>query len=457
MNKLNGSYLATLLHYENPQQFSSISISDITIDSRKVNSSSLFIAHKGAIHDGHDFILDVVRKGAPLILASSFQKDKVESMVKGSLTKVIFVEDPIKALQLMAKHHIANNSQVKKIGITGSTGKTTTKEMIGSILSSVAHTAKTPGNLNSEIGLPISAFTIDENSKFSVFEMGIDHVGEMGTMIDIYAPEISLITNIGYSHVGKLKSMRTIAQEKGQIFHQGVEFALMEESSSFFSYIAKNQKIPLIPFGLNSTALVSSIESLGLNGWRFLYNGKRVELNGVGRHTLIDALGAIKIAQMLEIDDKAIIEGLSEFRPLVGHSSVRQGKVTIIEDWYNSSPDSTSTIIDCMSKVSCNGHKRAVLGSMKEMGSYTNRAHTYVSKQLKQSSIENIYLFGEEMFTTYKELKPYRSNKNLFITDDYHELQKRVVEDTRKGDLVLLKGSRAMEIERLVPAISTID
>jgi len=456
MKKLNGTYVSELLGLTHPQSYNKSTITNITIDSRKTDSHSLFVALKGANSDGHDYIRDAVRRGTPLVLASVARKREVESYVSGSHTQVIYVEEPLKALQMMAKKHIENNHQLTKIGITGSTGKTTTKEILGSILSQVAPTAITPGNFNSEIGLPISAFTIDDRSQYSVLEMGIDHVGEMDTMVDIYSPHISLITNIGYSHVGKLGSMKTIAKEKGKIFHQDVHTALMEESSSYLSFIEQNQEVPILPFGPHSTSLVSRIKSLGLDGWHFYYNGKPVHLSGVGRHTLIDALGAIKVAQLLQVDDQAIIDGLESFQPLAGHSSVRQGSVTIIEDWYNSSPDSTSTILDCLSNVSCEGNKRAVLGSMKEMGSYTHRAHSYVSKQLKKSSIENIYLFGKEMYTTYKELKPYRSSRELFMTDDYHQLQNRMMEDTKRGDLVLLKGSRAMEIERLVPMISTI-
>ena len=456
MKSFNGEYIATLLKVKDPGQYSNISISDITIDSRKAGSSSLFVAMKGKRHDGHEFISDVVKRRIPLILASSKYKKEAGSLVSGSSTKVIYVEDTLKALQQMAKLHISNNGRLKKIGITGSTGKTTTKEILGSILRCVAPTAVTPGNFNSEIGLAISAFEIDRFSRYSVFEMGIDHAGEMDTLVDIYTPHISLITNIGYSHVGKLGSMKAIAQEKGKIFHDRVERALMEESSSFYRFVENDREVPILPFGVNSTPLVSDVFSLGLDGWTFRYNGRPVIIRGVGRHTLIDALGAIKIAQMLDIEDEAIIEGLQAFKPLAGHSSVRQGDVTIIEDWYNSSPDSTSTILDCVSNAVCRGKKRAVLGSMKEMGSYTHRAHTYVSRQLKNSSIENIYLFGKEMYTTYKELKPYRSSNQLFLTDDYQQLQRRMMEDTKRGDLVLLKGSRAMEIERLVPVISTI-
>ncbi len=456
MRQLNGSYLASLIDYPDPSRFSHLTIDDIVINSLSVRKGSMFVAMKGEHTDGHRFIRDAVHRGASLILAASSKQTEVEVLLSGLSCSVLFVDNPLAALQKMAKGHIERHHSITKVGITGSCGKTTTKEMVASILSLDGETAKNPGNYNSEIGLALSAFTITDETKYSVFEMGIDRVGEMDTMIDMYRPHVSLITNIGLSHVGKLGAVAMTAKEKGKIFHSEVEASFMNDASRWVSFISQRQGVDVTRYGMESAPVLHNLTSLHLDGWKFDYQGQNVHLKAIGRHNMSDALAAIAIAESIGLGPSEIAEGLNRFIPVEGRSKVSYGNVTLIEDWYNSSLDSTRSILECISRVPVKGQKRIVLGSMKEMGSYGPKAHEFVSRKLKESGDASIYLYGEEMKSAYDYLKRSSGKENVFITEEYDRLQERVMEDTRKGDLVLLKGSRAMQMERLVPAIQTI-
>ncbi len=456
MKKVRGSYLASLINYPNSERFSCIEIDHITIDSRLVGPCSMFVALEGNHADGHDFIEDALLHKAALIVASISQKVRVLKIGASYQANILFVDSPLKALQIMAKNHIRHTPLLKKVGITGSVGKTTTKEILSSILRCDGNTASTIGNYNSEIGLAISAFEVDTNSDYSVFEMGIDKVGEMDTMVDMYAPHIALITNIGLSHVGKLGSVENIAKEKGKIFHPSLHSAFIDDKNRYLSLVTKGKDIKVQRFGLHSNPNISKLRSQKLNGWTFLYKGEVVHLSGIGMHSLIDAFGAIHIAQELGVSPLAIVEGLHQFKGMDGRSKVTHGKVTVIEDWYNSSVDSTHHILQCMKSAPCDGNKRVVLGSMKEMGSYTEKAHKIVAHDIRKSRIEHVYLYGKEMYTTFRSLRRERSKNSIFFTDEYEELEKVMVNETKKGDLVLLKGSRAMHMERLVPFITSI-
>lgn len=432
------------------------SISSITIDSRQVEPGALFVALAGQAQDGHDFILEAFGQGATAALVASRHAHRIKARLGDQPKILIVVDDPLKALQRMAAAYVQMHNGIKKIGITGSCGKTTTKEMLASILSLVGKTAKTPGNMNSEIGLPISMFEIQNDTEFGIFEMGVDHVGEMDRMLNIWRPEVALITNIGLSHVGKMGSTQVIAKEKSKVFHPDVEEAFMIENSAWTPYIQKVRNIEARAYGMVGTKGLGRIVSLGLHGWQISYNGLLIHLHAVGKHNLMDAIAAISVAQVMGATTSQIADGLEQFSAVPGRSRIINGSVTVIEDWYNSSVDSTNTILDYMATLPWQGRKLAVLGSMKELGVATEDAHVHVAHKLLAANLDDVYLYGKEMEKAWMEMRKMGFTKNVFFTDDYDELQKRMITDTHKGDLILLKGSRAMAMERLIPVLTSI-
>lgn len=431
-------------------------VSSITIDSRKATKGSLFVALAGENGDGHDFVTQAFASGASAALISAKHVHRIKARIEHEHHALIVVDDPLAALQRMAARHVEAHPDVRRVGITGSCGKTTTKEMVASILATIGKTAKTPGNFNSEIGLPISVLEIDGDTEFGVFEMGVDHVGEMDRMLDIWRPEVAVITNIGLSHVGKMGSMQVIAKEKSKLFHPGIEAAYIAENSAWTRYISRIRNIETIPFGLDGTEGIRSIESLGIHGWSINYRGLDIHLHAVGRHSLMDALAAISVAQSFDADALAIKDGLEGFCAVPGRSRIIDGSVTIIEDWYNASVDSTSSILDYMGSLSWDGRKLAVLGSMKELGSSSEDAHRQIARKLVNSKMDEVYLYGQEMESAWSELRKLGLDRHVYYTDNYEALEGKISLEARKGDLVLLKGSRAMAMERLIPAITSI-
>jgi UDP-N-acetylmuramoyl-tripeptide--D-alanyl-D-alanine ligase len=345
---------------------------------------------------------------------------------------------------------------VRKVGITGSCGKTTTKDMVASVLSVMGNTVSTPGNLNSEIGLPLSVLQLGPETEYGVFEMGVDHVGEMDRMLEVWKPEAGIITNIGLSHLGKMGSLRVIAHEKSKLFHSGITTGLIAENSAWKGYISDLRKVALSSFGLESTEGVNGVEFLGLRGWKIDYENISIHLEAVGRHNLMDAMAAITLAQTFGADRQVVKEGLERFRTSGGRSRIIEGEVTIIEDCYNASVDSTGNILDYMDTLQWKGKKKVVLGSMKELGNASVAAHEAVGRKLLGVKPASCYFYGKEMESAWMVMKHNGYTRDLFYTDDFEELQTKVLHEMCRGDLVLLKGSRAMAMERLVPGLRSI-
>jgi UDP-N-acetylmuramoyl-tripeptide--D-alanyl-D-alanine ligase len=428
-------------------------IDSIAVDSRTIKPGALFFALAGEHANGHDFVKDAFAKGA---VAAVVSKKELQRGSFPTQKPLIVVDDPLAALQRAATNHVQRFSQLKKIGISGSMGKTTTKEMLSSILEQMGTVTKTPGNYNSTIGLPISLLHIDETTEFGLFEMGIDRPNEMESLLSRWQPQVGIITRIGAAHLKTLGSEKHIAQEKGKLFHPSIKTALLSNTDRWSAYIERKQGIEALRFGLGATKGIDSYHHLGLDGWLIGYKGEHIHLKAIGEHNLHNACAAITAAQQLGASVSAICEGLEQFRAVQGRSNVVQGDITLIEDWYNASYDSTLSIIDYVGALPWKGRKVAVLGSMKELGSHSEQAHRLVARRLSSYRLDALYLYGQEMASAKEELMRLGLDRTCFYTTDSEQLSHMVSTQSRKGDLVLIKGSRAMQMEQLVPLVSTL-
>ncbi|MFA5468234.1 MAG: UDP-N-acetylmuramoyl-tripeptide--D-alanyl-D-alanine ligase [Sphaerochaetaceae bacterium] len=431
-------------------------VSSIVVDSRLTERGSLFVALSGEKANGHDYVGEAFAKGASAALIAQKHLNSVKAQLNGADKPLIIAEEPRQALWKMAKGHVDEHPQVIKIGVTGSCGKTTIKEMLSSILSEMGKIAKTPGNFNSAIGLPISLFELDKECEYGVFEMGIDHVGEMEHLLELWQPQVAVISNIGLSHIGQLGSTQVIAKEKSKIFSPAIKKAYMAEHSPYIDPISRWRGVKVEPYGLSSTRGIKQVVSLGVQGWLIDIEGHQAHLKAIGKHNLLNALAVITMARDLGADKNQICAGLENFMPVEGRSKIVPGAVTIIEDWYNSSVDSTTTILDYMASLPWSGRKVAVLGSMKELGEMSAEAHQQIAHKLMSANLDDVFLFGKEMSSAWSEIRRLGGKEHVYYTEDWEVLYKKMLKQTLKGDLVLVKGSRAMAMERLVPALSSI-
>lgn len=425
-------------------------ITSAFFDSRKVQGGSLFIAVTGKNADGHDFVLPAAERGAAAVLISENKADELVPLLRGRCA-VIIAKDPLKALRRFASIRAASSSATI-IGVTGSCGKTTTKEMIHSILSVSGRAVKTPGNLNSEYGLPLSMLDIEKDSDYGVFEIGVDHVGEMAGQAALLSPEYSVITNIGISHLEEFGSRDAIAREKGGILlPQSYGFTPRGgDYNSYFSSFARSLEEVDVPF--------TEINDLGLAGFGLRLGRERFILPAVGKHNITDASLAVAVARSLGVTDKDIAEGLSGLESVFGRSRVvKEGSLTVIEDCYNATLDSVSDAISTVSRLSWPGRKHIVLGDMRELGSASIPAHREIGYALSEADCDNIYLYGEEIRETYSVLASRcRGRKKVVYTHDFDELSDSVAGSAHSGDLMLLKGSRVMAMERLFPTLRQV-
>ena len=427
-------------------------IEDVQIDSRACTKNSLFFALPGTREQGFSFIEDAEKNGCSAVVVQKQDAWRANSLLSDSTCAIIAVEDTLFALQSLAKKYKEQFSSVTTVGITGSCGKSTTKEAIASIARGLGKTIKTPGNFNSEIGLPLSVLQLQEDTRFGIFEMGIDHVGEMDRMVDILRPDIGLLTNIGISHLEKFTSCQITAQEKGKLFHPAMKRAFVSKHCKYVSLLEKNTNQELNRYGYED---IQSFDC-GLDGWDITYQGEKFHVNCVGKHLLLDVIGAIHVGQALGADKKDIAHGLENFSPMNGRSSVYRSEVTIIDDSYNASPDSTSSILDYLSSLCWTGNKKIVLGPMKELGYASKQAHSLVARRLYSANLNSAFLYGEEMKGAYNLLKSLDYQNQLFYTDNFEELTEQVKKETHRGDLFLLKASRSVAMERLIPSIRDV-
>ncbi len=435
-------------------------IVSVVTDSRAAREGSLFVALPGERTDGHAFLGQAAGAGAAALLVSDAQArrrgEELAALAQRYGVGIVSVADTLAGLQALARARMRALTSVTRIGVTGSNGKTTTKELIGAVLSRHAPTAMNEGNLNSEIGLPLACFGVGPAHRYAVLEMGMNHRGEMDVLADLVRPDLALVTNIGTAHIGLLGSQEAIAAEKKRIFahFDGRQTGFLPEEEPYRAFLAEGVRGKMISFGPGSTPGYGGSESMGLGGTLIHWEGSRIRYPLFGPHNLANALGAISVARELGVPNAEICDGLEAVTPLFGRSQVIRGAVTVIADCYNANPDSMEQALAFLESLPWEGRRIAVLGGMRELGEQTGPAHAALGERLKGTGLDAVLLFGAEMEYAWKALSGSAAGARSAWLTDLDALGGRLSALVRAGDVVLLKGSRGLELERLLPRLT---
>lgn len=426
-------------------------ITNISTNSKDVSFGSLFIPIIGERFDAHKFINSALNSGAVATICSNIN-------YCNKLKTWILVKDTKDALQNIAAYYRAKFN-IPIIGVTGSVGKTSTKEMISSVLSTKKNVLKTKANLNSQIGLPLTVLEINKSHDLAVIEMGMSMFGEMSKLSKIAKPTIAVITNIGISHIENLKSQENILSEKihiadyvkdnGTVYLNGDD-PLLWDIKNKLTYKTKT-------FGLSKrNDIHPSSTNCDDKETKFTVNinGKLEEffIHAIGSHHILNALAAVAIALDLNYSVKDIKSGISSFKPLKMRQEIykTENGITIIDDSYNASPDSITSGLSVLNLFNTNGEKVAVLADMLELGKYSLKAHFDLGKTAVNLGITNIITIGEmakQIAAGAKKINPNCKTKSFSNNNDAILYIKSIL---KSGDIVLVKGSRGMKTDEIV-------
>ncbi|MDR2785060.1 MAG: UDP-N-acetylmuramoyl-tripeptide--D-alanyl-D-alanine ligase [Treponema sp.] len=442
--------------------------SSVCVDSREAKPGSLFVALKGASRDGHRYVEAAFRAGAVAAMtAGSSLADRdldLEGVAARAGAVLIVVENTLRSLQDTARVYLEQFPDLLKIALSGSSGKTTTKEIAAAMIGCERNVVYNSGNLNSETGLPLSVFQIRPEHQVGIFEMGMNRAGEIAELARLFKPHIALITNVGPAHIGILGSISAILEEKKQIFCEftGNETALIPEDDEYRDELARGVPGKIVFYGPAHLEELGKVRELGLEGTELSWEGISVLFALPGRHNLKDALAAAAIAKAAGVSAVAIRRGLESARPLFGRTEILRGKIpgkggglTLIRDCYNANPDSTSRAIAFCDGLAWPGRKVYVAGSMLELGEASRAAHERMGRELADSDADMVFLYGRETEAAAEVMaaRPEGRKLPLFYTDDMNSLASSLADYVRDGDMVLLKGSRGCALEQLTDVL----
>lgn len=433
----------------------------VQTDSRNIVEKTLFVPLIGEFQDGHKYIPQAIEKGASVIFVAmaNYEKDPeffTNSSLKNPEVFFIAVENTMHALQAAAGKYVEKFPHLIRVGITGSSGKTTTKEILVSILSQKYNVVSNKGNLNSETGLPLSVFDIRKEHQVGVFEMGMNRHNEIGEISAVLKPRFGIVTNIGTAHVGNLGSRENIAIEKGKIFDHfnGFGTAVIPRDDDFAQFLADRVEGKVVFYGDGQDESVKFIRDAGLDGTEFSIDGQNVTLSLPGKYNYKNALGAIALAKVLDVSSEQIADGIKELKPMFGRSQVVKGKYTIVQDCYNANPDSMEKAVEFISSITSPNKKILVLGDMLELGDASVQEHRKIGLAASESGAALVVFIGQEMENGYEALV--EKNPNLvavFVSGKTDESIEKAVEEicsvAEAGDIILIKASRGMGLERI--------
>lgn len=423
-------------------------IQGVVTDSRLIKEHDLFVAIAGERVDGHHFIPGIYEKGA--LCALSQQK------LSEPAGPYLLVEDTLQALKDGAEAY-RQTLDIPVIGITGSAGKTSTKEMIASVLSQKYQVLKTPGNYNNEIGVPLTLFMIDTHHEAAVLEMGMNHFGEMHRLSKMVRPTHCVFTNIGVAHLEHLGSRNGILKAKMEMFDYASEDAPVFVNGDDDKLIALKDRA--VTFGQKSSNQIwaDQVENLGLDGIRCLLHAERTKTEVTiplpGIHMVYNACAGVCVGLSLGLSMAQIKEGIEALKPLSGRSNILHTRhYTLIDDCYNANPVSMCTMLDVLDYALT--RKVAILGDMGELGEQSEALHASVGEHLKALHIDVIITIGTLSRALYEAA---RTASPHALCRHYEDLNQFLSEPElllKDGDAILVKASHYMQFEQIVTALS---
>ncbi len=432
-------------------------IKGISIDSRKIKEGELFIAIKGDRFDGHDFVPAAIKNGAwGALVDRSALEVKYNSL--GGLKNILPVEDTLFALQELSHEHRKRYS-IPVVGITGSNGKTTTKEMLAGILHRMGPVLKNEGNLNNHIGVPLTLLKLAPHHRAAVVEMGMSAPGEIDLLARLTDPDVGVITNAGPAHLEFLGTVDGVAEAKAELLGnlRAGGTAVLNADDRHFATFKKKWSGRTVSFGIEEKADVRASDirqdkdvtdfTLSAGGSKIL-----VRLRAVGRYNVYNALAAAAAALAVGMTPDAVKSGLDEFEPVAMRSELKlvHGRA-VLADYYNANPGSVQAALETLITLRTGARSVAVLGDMLELGEASAEAHKEIGRAAARLGVSILITLGPQSTHILEGAREGGMPKNrLFAAGSHAEAADMLEKNSQNGDVVLIKGSRGMKMEKIL-------
>lgn len=429
---------------------SDVEVTGVSTDTRTIEKGMLFVAVRGESFDGNDFIDAAAEKGAAAVIS-----DRAEGAGDHQVT-VILVDDSRRA-QLALAHHHRMKFPLKMVGVTGSVGKTSTKDMVYAVLSAKYETLRTEGNFNNDIGLPRTLFRLNGNYGAAVIEMGMSDLGEISVLSKAAAPDICIITNIGWCHIENLGTRENILRAKLEILDgASPEAPLILNGDDEYLKTVELPGRRIIRYGRGENCEVRAediIQTADGQEFTLVYSGRRypAKLPVVGEHHVMNALAAFAAGIEAGMTAEEIVPAFLRYEASGMRQKIeKRGDITVILDCYNASPTSMESSLSVLGGMECPGRKCAVLGDMLELGEMSAELHAGVAEYVMKNA-DCAFLYGAEMAHCRERLE--REGFEVHHSTDKQTLTAELLEWLRPGDTVLFKGSRGMRMEEIAEKI----
>lgn len=430
-------------------------VTEVTTDSRKIAPGEVFVALVGERFDGHHFVPQVIAAGAAAVIVSH-----VEEAWKELGAAVIKVGDTLNALQQLAMHYREWHDPLV-IGITGSNGKTSTKDLTCAVMAPVHHVHATPGNLNNHIGLPLSLLMLGAGHTCGILEMGMNHPGEIAPLAAIAKPDGAIITNIGIAHIEYMKTREAIALEKGMLAEAvGPEgFVVLNANDDFTPSIRARTQARVIEAGIGRGDVAAFDLTASTEGTRFTLDiaGSQFAtfLPVPGEHMVGNAALAAAAAWQAGVTGDQIVSALADVRLTKGRLETKNIRgVTFLDDSYNANPDSMKAGVRTLAGLECRGRRVAVLGRMGELGIHAESGHREVGRHTAEAGVDALFTVGDEA-RWIAEAASEAGLKDTLSFATHQDCSAHLQSWLKEGDLVLVKGSRSAAMETVINLFAT--